>query len=41
MEKPTVFTERMDKGVVYRCVHTLTHTKENHAALRKDIGGLR
>ena len=41
MEKPTVFTERMDKGVVYRCVHTLTLTKEYHAALRKDIGGLR
>ena len=39
--KPSVFTERLDKGVVYGCVHTHTHThmrvKEYYAALRKDI----
>ena len=43
MEKPSVFTERMDQGVVYGYVHTYTHTHthththEYHAALRKDI----
>ena len=26
MEKPSVFTQRMDKGVVYGCVHTYTYT---------------